>query len=453
MTAIERPPNYEVWLCTDLGERLALLSPVAFDYVMGVGEVGAFSVLMPGTFPRSLLEVDRQVQFWRRHRGRNSLELDQVGFLRRWKYETDGRGLTTLKLSGPDIQELLYRRIIAYAAGTANAGTVTAVDDGMKDIFNVNFLAAATDGDRDISGNEVTVQNDLGDGGSITKSFSWRNVMDVLQELNAASRTAGTEVFFRLVWQGIDENDRLQLQFRTYTGQPGKDLTYPNSSIVFGLEFGNLVEPSLEYDHTNEINYVYAGGQGEGADREIVEVSDLARIKKSAWNRREGFKDARNESTTAGVTAAGNAMLAEFRPRERFSGTIMDTKFTPYGSGWRLGDRLPVTYIGRQFDEILRKVAVKVSQDGETIRGAFEGGRLITDPVIDEIVGTYAKMQTLLNNLATRENTKYKGVRASDFTTAELPHSGDYGAYNLLGTYEIQVNVNGTVRSIATSAL
>jgi hypothetical protein len=45
----------------------------------------------------------------------------------------------------------------------------------------------------------------------------------------------------------------------------------------------------------------------------------------------------------------------------------------------------------------------------------------------------------------------YKGTKAADFTTADLPQPGDYG-YQTTDN-EVQINCNGTVRAIATAAL
>jgi len=47
--------------------------------------------------------------------------------------------------------------------------------------------------------------------------------------------------------------------------------------------------------------------------------------------------------------------------------------------------------------------------------------------------------------------THYKGISASDFSTAELPNPGDYGFQT--ADNEIQVNCNGTIRAISTAAL
>lgn len=455
MFEVDSGAAYEVWLCSDVGQRLRLLDRCWFWYASVVSGIGTFEVILDGdSLPESLLEVDRQVQIWRRHRGQKRLDLDFVGFLRKWKYKTEG-ATTYLTLAGPDVNDLLLRRIVAYAAGSHQASITSLIgcDDGMKDVVNENLLAGAVDG-RNLTDYGASVQNDLGDGPGIVKSFSWRLVFTVLTEIAAAARQNGNEVFFGIVPTHIDTvNDQVALQFRTWTGQPGIDRTWPDGDkpVVFGIEYGNLTDPELVIDHEGEVNYVYAGGQGEGSNREVVEVSDSTRIARSVWNRREGFKDSRNESSTAGVTAAGNAMLAEKRPRERFTGKLVDTAETPYGSGWRLGDKVSVSYRGRQFDDIIRARYIRVTSQGqEEIKGSFDGGNLVDDPRIQAVIRKQVDLARDAEARATQEEAKFKGNSASDFTTATLIRHMDMGCQTTAN--QVQINFNGAIRKMATTA-
>lgn len=49
------------------------------------------------------------------------------------------------------------------------------------------------------------------------------------------------------------------------------------------------------------------------------------------------------------------------------------------------------------------------------------------------------------------EHGAWRGTSASDFTTTTLPNPGDYG-YQATAN-EIQMNVGGSIRAVATSAL
>jgi len=361
------PSNYEVYLCSDLGSKLKLLNDTLheLEYVRVVNDYGAILVTLNGYIDSALLQKDRQIQVWRRPPG-GSLALDALGFLRWWSLESDGgERFTVLKAYDPN--ELLTRRIVAYDADDAKASFSDNADDGMKDIFNENFIGGVTDTDRSWAANDLTVQGDLGAGVSMEKAYSWRAVPDILRDVNEASRTDGTEVFFGVVVTGVDANNKPALEFQTWVGQPGQDRTQSGGSpVIFGEDWGNLLDPVLEFDYREEVNYVYVAGQGEGANRETAEVSDTDLISGSAWGRREAFKDARHVDigNSAELTDEANTRLAEGRPRVRFTGSLIDSPQSRYGLDWHFGDKVTVQHAGYEFDGIIRSVRVQVDRDG-----------------------------------------------------------------------------------------
>ena len=362
--------NYEIWLNDPEGNRLGMLSDWVswFSWSRIVNGAGWFSVSLPGNFDHTLLRADDILEIWRAPKG-GRLKRDFTGFVRLIDFETDANGIDYLHVSGPDINELIERRIVAYAASSAQAQQTDQVDDMLKVIARQNLGASATAA-RDLTEEGFSVAGDLADGPSITKAFSRRDVGRVFADLADAAAANGTNVYWEIVQTGD-----AAFQLVTYTGQPGQDHTYTSgaSPVIFGLEWGNLELPRLSLDYSDEVNYIYAGGQGEGSDREIVEVSDATRIARSIWNRREGFADARNESTTAGVTAAANAALEAGKPRLRFSGNLLDTDQFVFGRDWDFGDRVTVTYRGYQLDGLVRSVRVDVNKRGEeNIQARFE---------------------------------------------------------------------------------
>ena len=359
--------SYEVWLCSDVGERLVLLDAwERLEYVKALGKVGAFSLSLGQELPADLLQVDRQIQVWRRPVG-GVLSLDFLGFLRYWKHELKG-GSYTLTLAGPDHQDILARRIVAYPAGHAFAViSGGAADNGIKDIFDENFLATATDSDRELQAYGLSVAADEGAAAGVTMGYAWRDVVRVLADISQAAQTAGGEVFYGLEITGIDAATGLvSMEFRTAVGQWGEDRTWDTATpVVFGPEYGNVESAWLEVDHREEVTYVYAGGQGEGANRVIETASDADRIARSVWNRREAFRDARNESDPDAVQAAADEALAAGRPIERFGVVVLDTEQARYGRDWALGDLVTAQAFGRQFDALVRSVQVSVNRNGQ----------------------------------------------------------------------------------------
>ena len=60
-------------------------------------------------------------------------------------------------------------------------------------------------------------------------------------------------------------------------------------------------------------------------------------------------------------------------------------------------------------------------------------------------------LRAQIDALQATEYQKYRGTKAADFNTTDLPQHGDYGYQTT--ALEIQVNCNGTIRAITTAAL
>ncbi len=189
-----------------------------------------------------------------------------------------------------------------------------------------------------------------------------------------AAREAGTEVFFSIE-PNVVTGSSISFQFRTTINQPGQDVT---SRVVFDQRRGNMREPSLEYDYSEEENYIYAAGQGEETARNIQQVYDTERYSASIWNRCEGFADARNQTADNGVREAGRAQLEEGRPRIRASATPVDTAGTRFGIDWDFGDKVRWRYKNIEFDTIIRAVTISVENKREQIQARLDFEGLVT---------------------------------------------------------------------------
>lgn len=375
-----------VWLCDDRGERLYPFGSefVSLNYtrvVNGAGKLHGFAANAEG-LEQNLVGLDYQLQVWRLPEG-GSPYLDFVAYIRHWKWTLDAGGAVRLVIEDcQDQNEFLARRKVAYKSGTAQAiASGEAADDAMKRIFDENFLAGATDSERVMS--LVTVEGDDSAGPLLDKGFSFQPVLELFQEISQETRQAGNEVFFALVISDVDyAGGWLAYQFQTFTGQPGVDKTWDTDSpVIFGRDFENIEEMQEVYDYRAEENAVYVAGQGVGERRTVIEVEDEEAQAASAWNRREGFVDARDVEnaaqdaagdTNAVLQARGQQRLNESRPTVRISGRIRSTEHTLYGRDWTLGDRVTVKGLKGQFDALIRVVNVQVERGVERITGLVE---------------------------------------------------------------------------------
>lgn len=371
-------PSYMVWLSTPLGRRTIPLdlALIEFEYAKRVNGVGWAKLTYGlGELDLDLLQVDSQLQIWRKPPG-GSPNLEMVVLLREWELRWSN-GLQTVIMKGPDQNDLLNRRIVAYFSGSERAFINSVeIDAAMKLIVDQNLLSLAVDTDRDWSGQGLSSAISAAEGYLIKKGIAWRNVLDLLQELSEASRSAEEEVFFEIAVEAVDQTSQdVNFIFRTYVGQPGTD---KETLIILSPEWGTLDNVSIKYDYTKEVNFVYAGGAGEGLMRMLGTASDEDLIDNSPWGRRELFKDARNEATQDGIDDTALQVLIERRPTVTFTGQLIDTPLMRYGIHWFLGDRVSAVNFGRSFSGIIRAVKVTVDQEGkETITARLESTEVV----------------------------------------------------------------------------
>lgn len=370
--------QYEIWLTDDTGMRLAQLNGRALlddflelDCTKTVNDLGSLQLTVPWSFDRNLLKRDNMVQIWRAPTG-GRLSLFQAYFLYDWKFSISGsRRSVTLWGVGPNAI-LSWRRVAYFNNETQSTFEAVEADDAMKDIVNTNivsvtaFETGADTTDRQWS--TVSVQTDLTNGPQIDGQYAWRNVLDVLQDMSADSHSKGTQVWFDMV--PILGANSISFQFRTFTGQPGQDLT--SKGVGFSFDKGTLRSASLEYDYSQEKTYIYGLGQGEDSDRNIQTASDSTRINESAWGRKEDVANATIDEEDDGVQSAADGGLYIGRPRIRFDAVPQDTAEFRFGRDWDWGDKVRARFDNLEFDSIIYTVRLSVRNQQENITTKLE---------------------------------------------------------------------------------
>lgn len=371
--------EYTLWLTTDTGARIgggALNSNLGFYAVQAINKAAPCRIVTSPGFDTSLIKVDRMVQVWRTPTGGHQYLYGVYMILAYgWEQTADG---DLFHVQGYTPPCLLWRRWVAAYAGTSAADKNDLADDMMKEVVTQSMSDALspspTAGSRAWA--NLTVAGDLSDGPAVDKGFAWKQLLSpegagVLPSINKASRQLATEVFFDVKPNVIGANS-INFIFRTYTGQPGSDLTDGAGQVVFSKARGTLTDAKLGYDYTKAQNYIYAAGQGDLSDRKVVQVYEAARYNRSIWGRCEGVADARNQ-TDDQVEDAGNARLDASRPQITLTGSPVDTPGQALGSEWNCGDLVVAKAWGQQFDALITSTTVTVGANkAETIGAKLE---------------------------------------------------------------------------------
>jgi len=360
--------RYEIDWYTDAGVKLGVIQAfTSLEYVRTENTIGSMIL----TIPRELMRyedfaVGQLFEIWREKHGSLELQNETAYFLQDWQFYTDRDGREYIQLFATDANWLLDTAIVWAYAGSAQAEKTGKPDDMMKAIVREQLGDLA-------GGNRVklSVQNNVGAGGaSVTKAFAYRNVFTVLQELADVANENGVYLAFDVV-----RTAPATFQFRTYAGQRGTDHSRTSGDPrLVGKQYGNLAEASFGTFHSDERNWVLVAGKGEENARLTVERYNTSRIGASKWNRREYFKDSRDNDTTAALQADGDEVLNDYKPKQILTGRLLDTYGMQYGIHYQFGDIVTAQAFGYNVDCHISSVKVKVDQDnGEQIDVRLRG--------------------------------------------------------------------------------
>lgn len=364
--------NYEVRFLSQSGYVQAVLDTfVKMEYTRTVNQPGWLSITIPpDIISFNLIRPDTRIEVRRQVDGKPFYtDMETQWLIRRWSKSLSSNGEKLVTLGGPSALDILRRRIVAYDSGSAQADKgATDADNLMKDIVDENFLASATDTTRRIT-SYLSLQADASAGPHVTKAFSRRNVLTVLQEISDTTVDRGTPVYFDIVPSGTSA-----FEFRTYIGQRGTNRSSTGGRpFIFSPEYQNLTDCQIEYDHSEEITYAYAGGTGVGAARTIGVGSNVIRMTTSPLNRCEGWVDARNsEADAAQLADEAKASVYKNRPKTPFTGKIIQTPTSRYGVEWLWGDKVIQEFDGIIQDVMIYQVKVSVEGGQETIDAAVQ---------------------------------------------------------------------------------
>lgn len=361
--------NYYLVLKDPTGAVLAIIPDFySLEYSRIVNNVGQLDVQLPMSY-LNLVSSYTTLEVWRSAGGGVTamyLDTEAVWIVIRLEIKLDDSGQLILQATAQDANRLLDRHYVAYYASSSQTSKTGLAGDVMKEIVTENISSSANDysgtaTDRGISSSFFTVQSNLGDGASVSISFSWRKVLAVLQDIANASTTAGTYMAFDVVSDGFGN-----LQFRTYQDQRGTDHR-TNNPIILDPYAGNLANTSLVFDYTDEATFVYAAGQGQDSSRTIATASNPARIAVSPFARNEYFQDARQATNLTQTQDAADAALRDNRGMVTYDSKIIETASNRYGIDYKFGDILPCQFLNLLINCMLTKVHVTVANGLETI--------------------------------------------------------------------------------------
>lgn len=252
-------------------------------------------------------------------------------------------------LYGSGYTHLLTRRVVIPPYGYENSDKVGDAETVLKSYVS-DCMVSPIDMLRVFDG--VTIELDSGEGEYVERSVRYINLLTVCENIADAGN-----IDFGLI-EGEEVGDVL-VRARSVWGKDRREGNPAgNQETVFSFLRGNMNIPIYTNNASDEKNYIYIGGPGQGIARQIKTVSSPTTKR---WERKEAFIEGRQQETDAALLAAGNAYLQTKKLAETLSFDIIKMTGTRWLVDWELGDLITARYFDKAFDKKIVEVSVVVT--------------------------------------------------------------------------------------------
>jgi len=239
----------------------------------------------------------------------------------------------TITATGYSVMQMFKQRVTIPPAGTDVETYTAKTETIIKNYVNSNCVNST---DTNMNFNIISIGSNHGLGTSITDETRYKNLYDEVIRLTAIDDLGVKSTF---------NTSTKKLVFDIYKGtDKTAGNTAGNNPIIFGTDFDNLLEATLEYTETKIQNYAIVGGQGEAEARTIQVVSDS----KTCLDRHVFFIDARDISTTADLVNRGKSELV--LPSYMVNAVINPFAEPKYETDYDIGDLVTVVVDGLELD-------------------------------------------------------------------------------------------------------
>lgn len=359
-------PRYQVVLIDcNTGLTKAVFDGTAFwdlRYSRVLNGIGRIAMTIPGNNRyRSLFGLDFFLEVYRTDPTSpiQALIKEETYLTRlthRFREENDERFV----VGGVSLNHLLKRRIVDPTTGAGGSGGFS-TKAGPADTVIYDYcreqIGPLADPMRQIP--NFTITPVVGTGQAVGARLRFENLLEQIQDL--AHRGNTDFIITRTT------SNNLVLTIAPIGADKTQSTNYPwNSWVGLNPPRGNLQRPSFQIDRTDEANFVYALGEGQGANRTLLTMGGNT-VTDSPFNRIEFTDDVRNINKNDPTGMLTGARVALYDNLPKFDFSFEPTGLEPgniYRLDWDVGDR--VTAYWDEYSQNLRMTEIEISVSGES---------------------------------------------------------------------------------------
>lgn len=362
-------PSYQIlFLHPVTGAVIKVFDAQAFyqiRYNRAYNGIGAIAITLPvDRMPTAAFDLtDMFIEVQRTSPITGQLITEETYLARSWRrYRVDVDERYTI--GGLSLNHLLARRVVDPNDDPFEAGGFS-TKAGPADLVlyqyaseQISTLASAP---RQMPG--LTVPGVFGVAPSIGLRLQYENLFQVFQQTCKQaeidfniSRTTGINMALNVGYLTTDRTE---------------SANYPITPFVLLTpQRGNLSNPSFLRDRTDEQNFVYMQGKGQGSSRYTIEWQDSAATTASPFNRIEFAADARNveKGDSLGILTEAVDALKERQQVIKFDFQPLGTEpGNVYRLNWDVGDLITATWDANTANLRIMSVEMNVTEGGENL--------------------------------------------------------------------------------------
>lgn len=285
---------------------------------------------------------------------------NKVGIIR--YRELSRENLETLIVKGPCVKSLLSSRITVPSEGNSN-DSIQGTIEQVAHHYVIQNAISPIDTKRVIPHLDYKLTNHGGE------TISWNSRYKALDE-ELEKITQDTSF-----WWDVE----VDLTSKKYVFVVNKSNSKTSSQavlppVIFSIDFDNIAKSKFIDSSLSHRNIAYVGGQGEGAERTIIEVGE-----NSGFERFEMFVDARDIEAADDLPKRGYEKLQELSILKTFESEVAPFGSFIYGEDWDLGDVVTVTD---------KQWGITLDTPIPEIREVYEPNNIKVEPVFGNTIPT-----------------------------------------------------------------
>lgn len=281
---------------------------ISFYFIRSFFQIKEFQLVAPIKY-QDILKEDNYIYLSKK----KSMIIEEVSI------DEDKEQIT---VKGRDIKSIIERRLILPSPNEPYDKSKGSAESVIKHYINT-CCVSPIDTSRKIKNLIIAENKNRG------LSVSWESRYKNLEtEVESIARIGNVGWFIYL-----DPKEK-KFIFETEVGVDRTEGQDKNSRVIFSSEFSNISDAIHTSNSISYKNVAYVGGQGEGTDREVIEIKKSNEI---GLKRREIFIDARDIGETENLEDRGLSKLSQYDYIINTECKIINKNLI-YERDWDLGD-------------------------------------------------------------------------------------------------------------------